>query len=716
MKARPKLHALADRVGIMPGYEDITGVWRDTPDRARTALLEAMGIDASNEQRAHQALQTLERRAAACALPPTRIVRARSDTVRVRTNDLPAGRWAWTLRIEEESGPIHESGGKTTLSRPRNLILGPSVRLPLGYHTVRLTLRSAGRELTAEQLLVMTPRACLAVRDVIGRGRLFGVTANLYTLRNDRNWGAGDLGDLRELLRWSSRVGAAFVGINPLHALRNRGGEISPYSPVSRLFRNPLYLAIAAIPEYSPADEADDEALARLRATDLVDYEGVMARKEPMLRRLHRRFRERHRGRGTVRGRAYTAFCRSQGQPLEDFATFLTLETWLAAKGYPRDWRRWPATYRDSTSDSTAEFRERFATEIDYHRWVQFELDRQLGAAAAQATSAGMAVGLYGDLAIGSAPSGSDPWAFSRSFVEGASVGAPPDDYSATGQDWGVPAVDPAGLAADRYRYWILLTRNALTHVGALRIDHVMGLFRQFWIPAGRPGTEGAYVRYPAHDLLGILALESHRQHTLVIGEDLGTVPRGLSATLARWGILSTRVLYFERTRSGGFRAAKRYSPRAIATATTHDHPPLAGFWLGRDLDLRRAVRSIPTDQALHRERQRREHARKALVRRLRREGILAHAPRAPADLIAAVHTFLARTPAPLVGASLDDLASEVDPVNVPGVQPDRYPSWSRRMRQSLPTISSGPTARALLGGLTRRARQRPPQPPDRRV
>jgi 4-alpha-glucanotransferase len=279
---------------------------------------------------------------------------------------------------------------------------------------------------------------------------------------------------------------------------------------------------------------------------------------------------------------------------------------------------------------------------------------------------------------------------FRDQFVSGARMGAPPDAFSTDGQDWGLPPLDPRALREQGYDYWARVVRASCAHAGALRIDHAMALNRLYWIPTGHLPRDGAYIRYPAAELLGILALESQRCRTVVIGEDLGTVPAGFAAQLARSGILSWRVLYFERHRRG-FRAARHYSRRALVTANTHDLAPLAGFVRGRDLELRRRVGAIEDEDALAAARAERDAACRALARRLTREGILPRGAELPAPpaLCAVVHAFLSRTPAPLVGISLDDLAGETEPVNLPGTPPDRFPHWRRRMALAIESLRS---------------------------
>ena len=689
----------------------LTGQTRRTSDATRVALLAAMGIDASDEAAARGALASRERRARERLLDPVCVVPGRRAPPVLRLRAAAGGETAvpWRLELIEEGGLTTAREGRTR-PQPGGWI---QVALPTnpasGYHVVRAWLRDGGGEREAGQRLIVTPRSCYTVREALGKRRAFGIIANLYTVRSERNWGAGDLTDLGAVAWWAGEAGAAFVGTSPLHALLNRDGAVSPYSPVSRLFRNTLYLDVAAIPELAECRAAREQMasaafrkrLARCRAAPRVDYEGVMALKQPVLESLFRAFRERHIQGDTERGRAYRSYREAQGAALERFATFLALET-LAVRGARAPWPEWPAELRDPRSPAVAAFRAAHAEAIEFHCYLQFELDRQLAVAARRGAAAGLKLGLYQDLAVGTAGDGGDPWAFPGLFAHGAAVGSPPDDYAAAGQNWSFPPIDPRQLAEQQYDYWIRLLRAAFAHSGALRIDHAMGLLRLFWIPRGVPATEGCYVRYPAQDLFGILALESRRHRAIVIGEDLGTVPRGFSALLARWGVLSSRVLYFERSARGAFRPAARYSPRALVTATTHDHAPLAGFRSGRDLELRRAAGQVASDAELERLRRSRARELGGLERRLKADGAIPPGESAggAAEFVAAVHRFLSRTPAPLVGVYLDDLVGETDPVNIPGVRAGRYAGWSRRLTVPLDRLSRDPNVAIGLAGL----------------
>lgn len=701
MPQSSSLHDLAGVAGIVPSYLDQSGTeTRETSDATRVALLRAMGVDASSSARADDALREWEARERERVLEPVRVVRRADPEATTFTARAPEGakRVEWTLELVPESGEARRASGTAEAGEDGTVSLTLPGALEEGYHTLRVTLTADGEERSGEQSLIIVPDACPAVPEVAGQERVFGVIANLYTVRSATNWGIGDAGDLAKLAEWTAEVGGAFLGINPLHALRNRGADISPYSPVSRIFRNAIYIDVGSVPELASSDEArrivESEEfraeLEALRASDDVEYERVMALKRRVLQVLHRDFTAG----GGERAAEYRRYREAQGDALTQFATFEAIVEHLDNG----DWRTWPEELRDPASPAVGRFAEEHAEVIDFHCWLQFELDRQLGEAAARGEGAGLSIGLYQDLAIGTSPAGADVWGNPHLFITGASIGAPPDGYSAEGQNWGLPPLDPRALREHGYRYWVRLVRASMRHAGALRIDHAIGLFRQFWIPEGSSGKDGAYVTFPVEDLLGIIALEAHRHDALVVGEDLGTVPPEVPPVLRRWGVLSSRVFYFERE-GDEFRPAAEYEPMALATANTHDMPTLAGFWRGRDIEVKREVGMIESDDAVKEQKRDRVKERRAILKRLASEGVLPRPsePESGAELRGAVHEFLARTPAALVGLSLDDLVGEAEPVNVPGVGPSEFSAWTRKLSTPIEELARDPEVRDAI-------------------
>ena len=703
---------LADYVGIIREYVDQTGKeTRVTSDRTRRALLSALGVNASTDEEARASLAALRDQDGRQLIAPVRVVEQRGASAGVLPVRLPLTRSAsgpWRLELETENGERHVTEGPWRGGGDMHLTL-PAV--PLGYHRLRLTLSSGGQEWSNEQTLIVIPPRCVTPSDLLGDRKRFGLIANLYTIRSATNWGIGDLSDLGALAEWAGGVGADFVGVNPLHALLNRRDDVSPYSPVSRLFKNPIYIDVACVPELEHAPELR----ARLEAPELVAeinalrecsdvrYEQVMAVKGLALTALHRVFLDRVRPSGNARAAAYANYVAGHEPALTRFATWMAIaevqSTGQRANARAYDWRTWAKDLQSADSDAVKAFATEHAQRVDFHRWLQFETDRQLAAAATRARSARMEIGLYQDLAIGTSAAGADAWAYPDLFVRGVNVGAPPDPYAASGQNWGLPPINPRSLREDRYRYFIDVLRSGFRHAGALRIDHVLGLFRLFWIPEGMSGADGAYVRYPTADLLGIVALESVRHHALVVGEDLGTVPKEVPRALEKWGILSSKILFFERDRRGGFKASKTYPELALATADTHDMATLAGFWQGRDIDVRADLGLIEGDDAIERARNQRDADRAALLRRLKQEKLLPTAlmPKSPAEFRASIHAFMCRTPSKLVGLSLDDLAGEAEQVNVPGVGADKFPCWTRKMRDTLETLMLSSEVRTAL-------------------
>lgn len=551
------------------------------------------------------------------------------------------------------------------------------------------------------------PARCFDVEEKLAGRRGFGLWTNLYSVRSSRNAGFGNLGDLTQLVRRAGTEGAAFVGLSPLHATTHRAGRFSPYDPVSRLYRDPLYLDPERIPELAHCGEArrllgSAEFAARrsaLRGAARLDPTAAESALLELLRPLHATFRAREGDAADERRRAFRGYCAAEGGELTDFARFLALADRFEAETGGRDWRRWPEPYRDAHSEAVRTFAEQRDGAIEFHAWIQFELDRQLGEVAREALEAGLTIGLCTDLALGSSGGGSDTWRQPGLFARAAKVGAPPDAFSREGQDWGFQPLNPLALRRSDYAFWCRLLESNLRHAGALRVDHALGLRRLFWIPDGAEPRDGAYVRQPEAELVARLARISRRHRALVVAEDLGTVPPGFSEEIQARGLLSSRVLLFERG-ADGFHAAADYPAACLASANTHDLPPLASLAGETDLELRRRVGQIPDDASLQALRAERHRDRGALVERLTRDGLLEPEDRSPDGLAAAVTAFLCATPAWLVGISLDDLAGEAEPINLPGVSAERHPSWTRRMRVGIEDLFVMPLARRMLAAV----------------
>jgi len=700
---RPRLRSLAAYLGVVDAFHDIAGARHETSDATREALCAAMGHDASSEERAARALELLDRAQRSALVEPVAVWRQHARLVPTLVLQHPGSCGALAIRIElEQEDGTHSALERELPGMPAGTPL--RVALPaapeLGFHRVRVEW--AGGHV--EQCLVVVPHSAYGAAEALGGARGFGIWSNLYTVRSQRSghWGFGDLSDLATLARMCGAWGGDFVGLSPLHAIPVRDDQISPYGPLSRLFRNPLYLDVEAVPELAHcapaqswlASPAVQKQLAALRSAEAIDYAAVLDAKLDVLRELHRCSEQ-----DGARREACDAYRAREGQALLDFATFGA----IAAERDCADWRLWPTELRDARHAAVSRFRAEHRREVEFRCWLQFELDRQLADAAAAGRAAGLRIGLYGDLAVGCAPGSADTWSFGGLFASGVSVGAPPDAFAAGGQDWGVAPLDPHTLRADGFRFFARLLASNFRHLGALRIDHVMGFERLFWIPQGRPATEGTYVRYPRDELLGVLALESRRQRAVAVGEDLGTVPADLPAALASWGILSSSVLAFERDGTR-FRPAAQISARALASANTHDLAPLAGWLVGRDLELRDAL-GEPTDPAGYAAAQAQRAAeRAAWLERLRAEGLLpAGAEPSAALWCRATSAFLAKSPAPLVAVSLDDLAGESEPLHLPGISSQRHPGWRRRMGRTLEELATSEPLRAGLPQLGRK-------------
>jgi len=629
----------AESWGLIPGHHHVRGSWVPAPEVGVQAALRAMRADDW-----------------APAPTPTWVVSRN-----------------WGLHVPFEADLRTEDGGH---ERVRGHV--PREGLPLGYHWLEPT---NGDEPVR---LIVSPGVCPRPR------RTWGWAVQLYAARSRQSWGFGDLADLRRLAAWSgSALGAGLVLVNPLHAVGpNAGQQASPYFPASRRWRNPLYLRIEEVP--GAADEGVDrrafEALAvagrALNSDRRIDRDEVWRLKRAALEWLWRRWRERGEGPEAATFARWTA---AQGAALAGFAAWSALADHLGP-----DWRRWPEPLRDARGPEVAVWVDAHRDEVRFHCWLQWLTEVQLVAAGEAGAT------LVTDLAIGADPAGADAWQWQDVLASGVSVGAPPDEFNSQGQNWGFPPFDPWRLRARAYEPFAQIVRAAVAGAGGVRIDHVAGLFRLFWVPEGRGPVDGVYVRYPWEDLLNVLALEADRAGAFVVGEDLGTVEPEARDALTQRHILSYRLLWFEE------RPASDWPELAMAAVTTHDLPTVAGAWTGADLAARRAI-GLEIDEAAE------DGLRDRLVASLDAQdgarGVVTAEgsgdPPTVGEVVRAAYRVVSAAPSLLVTGTLDDALEVEERPNQPGTT-DEWPNWSLALPVPLEEIEADPRVRLIAEVLAR--------------
>jgi 4-alpha-glucanotransferase len=615
-----------DRFGIDDSYHDARGVAHETSRATRAALQAAMRVE------------------------PESAAPAPDDPGAVRVL-LPGGDRALHGAMAGGADLVLEDGTARPLDR--ELPEG----LPFGYH--RLISGDGG-----ETLLVVSPGRCFLPDDL----RTWGFAAQLYAARSRASWGIGDLADLARLGRWTRSLGGGVVMVNPLTAPTPVPPiEPSPYYPSSRRYRNPLFLRIEELPGWDGLPEEQRTRLtnagAALNRRGEIDRDGIFRLKQEALEALFARFSGEQ---------GFDWFCAGEGQALTDFATYAAL-----AERHGKDWRRWPEVVRRPDGAGIAGFRDEAAARIRFHAWTQWLIDGQLARASRE-------IAVVHDLPIGLDVAGADAWCWQDLMARDVSVGAPADEFNANGQDWGLTPFIPGRLRAAHYRPFIETIRAMLRHAGGLRIDHVMGLFRLFWIPRELGARGGAYVRTRADELLAIVALESVRAKAFIIGEDLGTVEAGVRERLHEQQMLSYRLLYFEPA------PPAQFPELALSSVTTHDLPTIAGLWTGADLAALKRIGLDPNEEGTQ-----------ALRDKLRRLGELADD--APAEAaIEATHRALAKAPSRILLATLDDAVAAPERPNVPGTVRE-WPNWSLPLPQTLDEIEEMDLPRRIAAALARR-------------
>jgi 4-alpha-glucanotransferase len=720
------LERLARQRGIGDAYYDYRGELKQISRATKRAILAAMGCRVDDAAALEHELAELDSASWRSPLPAVVVIGPghRSAVLAVPA-DLLDGEIAWRVCLAEDgelagrtrAGELaeferRELDGRIATRRRFEL----PAELPLGYHSLEVTLPDGTM---AESALIVEPGRCHEPA-VLARGeRLWGVAAQVYTLRSARNWGMGDFADLEVVVRRCAAQGAAFIGLNPLHALfPSNPWHFSPYSPSSRHFLNVLYIAVDLLPEFAECEEARQYVarpsfvaeLERLRGVSHVDYPGVAAAKMPVLRLLHRHFRAAHLARDTERAAAFRAYVAERGEPLRLHAVHDAIDEIMRERDAGRywGWPVWPEEFRNPADPAVGEFAASEAMRVEFHEWLQWLADDQLASVQRAARELGMPIGLYGDYAVGVNPSGSETWSDQGLYRTDAAIGAPPDALALKGQDWGLLPQDPHALQVERYRPFRDLIAANMRHFGALRLDHVMALFRQWWVPAGLGATEGGYVHYPVTDLMSVLALESRSHDCLVVGEDLGTVPEEMSLAMAERAVYSYKVMLFEKHPDGRFRRPGEYQRRAIATVTTHDLPTFRGYWEGSDMELRDRLGLYPGEDIRRYIGDERVRDRSSLLAALESEGLAApsqqDAAHYSAHLSHAVHVYLGRSASALVILQVEDLLGMADPVNVPSTS-DEHANWQRKLTEGVETLFDHDSVQHLMRDV-RRARR----------
>lgn len=672
----PDLARLADSYGVATEYWDQSGKHVDVSSATVQAVMGALGIDVSTPESIASAQRDVDLRDWRRMLPPVFVMRQGDD--RRLWVHVPHGQ-AVNVHVDTETGqrvrlhpmewwvdPVDVDGtmiGEASFTVPGNL--------PLGWHSV---VAVAGGTTVTSPLVVAPTRLDPAA---ITGPRQWGFMTQVYAMRSSTSWGLGDLHDLSTLASWSGReLGAGFVLINPLHAASPVPPMApSPYLPVTRRFANPMYLRVEDIPEYRRLGKAVVGRIEQLASQlqlldntdDLLDRDAVWAAKRTALEAIYQS------GMGDERRVELDRFVKAQGTGLRDFAT------WCAITDvHGQDPHEWPDDLSHPSSPAVAAFRHEHTSAVDFHMWMQWLVDQQLQATQERARAAGMAIGVMHDLAVGVHPSGADAWALQDVLAKGVGVGAPPDMYNQMGQNWSQPPWRPDALADAAFIPFRDMLRTVLGHAGGLRIDHVLGLFRLWWVPDGFPAYAGTFVRLDFDAMLSILMLEAHRSGAIVVGEDLGTVEPWVQVALAERGILGTSILWFETEDSGAIKDPLDWRPEVLASVTVHDLPPTAGYLRDEHVRIRSELGLLTTAESV--ERANADSERAAWAHVLRSHGWLGDKVDLATDagleeLVVALYRAVGQSPARLVGVSIPDVAGDRRAQNQPGTDQE-YPNW----------------------------------------
>ena len=717
------IHELSDLCGILPEYWDIFGKKHITSVDTEKAVLRAMKIRIDSVEEIVKEIKERKWKSWKGFVEPAHVFSVNNQPVSIPVHvPVKEGEEAKLLilwSLEDETGQRAEfkaEGDSINISEQQwidgiryirtNLVIEHK---GIGYYILHVECRHPEKgffgksdSLKKRSTVIITPDTCYIPPD-LQKGKAWGLSINLYAIRSEKNWGIGDLSDLKKIVGWVGDLQGRLVGINPLHVIPNaQPFGISPYSPISRLYKNFIYLDVEDIPEVKEISDEQKvmilgkfkKELDELRKSDIVDYKKVASLKEKILRNAFALFYQKNFSQNTERGREFKEYIVQEGDALEAFALYMTLWESMKKKKNLFSWQEWPEKYRNTDTSEVEAWRKENRKEILFHQYVQWLIDCQLRTIEEEAQTSGTRTGLYYDLAIGAVGGGSDAWRYQDVIASGADVGAPPDDFSPDGQKWGFPPLIPEKLKDTGYELFIRTIQKNMKYGRAIRIDHALGLFRLFWIPQGMTAKDGAYVNFPSDDLLRIIALESSRNKTMVIAEDLGTIGDNVREALKRFRMLSYRLFYFERNYPNpSFLPPDKYPATALCAVTTHDLPTLYGYWKGRDIEVRRNLGKF--DEAQWKQQVHdRERDKGLILKALKSQGILPDDfPSDPAlveemtpELCLAIYQYLSLAPCKLLLVSLDDIIGTLNQQNMPGTV-DTHPNWMQKTPLTLEEI-----------------------------
>lgn len=718
------LEQLVEYRGIESNYNDAWGNPTTIDPATKSKLLAAMGYQVNNPDLLLKQVQDKSNKTWLTVVNPVQVLRIEEHLQIAVRLPIELVTDEYVAQIDTELGEVLRHRFTPIDGQLINVVhieeiefqeylIDIPINLPLGYHTLSLVIDD---DVLGSMRLIIAPTSCFKPEALSHGQKVWGLSVQLYCLRSDSNWGVGDFSDLSFLVEKLAKQGAQFVGLNPIHALYPaNANSCSPYGPSSRRWLNFIYIDVTALDGYQQAatqavvNEADfQNKLQQARTAELIDYECVTELKLKALANVFEYQNSQYLSKNTKLNKVFKAFVAEGGDSLQTLAVYDALQESLAKQGKESwGWPVFPKELSDFHNSAVKTFTKKNSKRVKFFLWLQWQAALQLELANQVANKNNMLIGLYRDLAVGVSEGGAEIWGNKDLYCTDASVGAPPDILGPLGQNWGLPPMDPQMLYQQQYQPIIELFDSNMRATGALRIDHVMALLRLWWVAKGDNAKQGGYVYYPVDDLLAILALESHRHQSLVIGEDLGTVPEEIRIKLAENGVYSYRVFFFEQAEDGGFFSPSHYPEQSMSTLTTHDMPTLSGYWHCHDLELGKELGLYPTEDILSTLYSSRHENKQAILDTLHGHhsvndevGHDVHNVGMSKALNFGMQVHMAGGSSELLSLQLEDWLEMDKPVNVPGTF-NEYPNWRRKLTRNLQDIFDDSSLNHLAANLT---------------